>query len=452
LPTNDFSLKHCPKDDRSMFKFKRFQVLTGLGAWLLLVAGLSSISSFGAEPRHILSGQVPAAVAHLTPLGLLPATNQLYLAIGLPLRNEDELNQLLREIYDPTSTNYHRYLTPEQFTEQFGPTVADYEAVQRFAESNGFTVTGTHDSRMVLDVQASSADVENAFQVTLRTYRHPAENRNFFAPDVEPSVPTNLPVADVWGLSDYALPHPLSHFANPAQATPLTYNGSGANGSYRGADFRNAFAPGVGLTGLGQTVAVAEFDGYYAADISSYEAQSGYASVPLTNVYINVTGTPGYSGVANAVLEVSLDIEMAIAMAPRLSEVMVYEGSSPYDVFNQIASDNLAKQISCSWTWGAGPSTIWSGPGSTLDSLLKKNGHARAGVFPGVRGFGCLHWQPDAECFLRPDSGGQHLCHERRRHEFVHEHQRFSCGVVFGGRLELERHAAERGFRWRCQH
>ena len=317
---------------------------------------------------------MPAAVAHLTPQGLLPATNQLNLAIGLPLRNEGALTELLQEIYDPASANYHRYLTPEQFTKQFGPTEADYAAVLKFAESNGFAVIATHESRMVLDVQASSADVGNAFHVTLHTYRHPTEARDFFAPDVEPSVPTNLPVADVWGLSDYARPHPLSHIANPVKTTPLTYNGSGANGSYRGSDFRNAFAPGASLTGLGQTVAVAEFDGYYPADISSYESQSGYASVPLTNILINVTGIPGYSGLANAVLEVSLDIEMAIAMAPGLSKVMIYEGSSPYDVFNQIASDNIAKQISCSWTWGAGPSTIWSGPGSTLDSLLEKMG------------------------------------------------------------------------------
>ena len=354
-----------------MLKNKRFPVLTSLAALWLLGAVLSSLA---AEPRQFLHGHVSGVAAHLTPLGILPATNQLHLAIGLPLRNEGALNRLLQEIYDPASTNYHRYLTPAQFTAQFGPTVADYEAVRKFTESNGFTVIGAHDSRMVLDVQADSAAVENAFQVTLRTYRHPKENRDFFAPDVVPSVPTNLPVADVWGLSDFARPHPLAHFANPAQATQLTYNGSGANGSYRGTDFRNAYAPGAGLTGSGQTVAVAEFDGYYQTDITSYEAQSGYASVPLTNVLINVTGTPGYSGIANAVLEVSMDIELAIAMAPGLSKVMVYEGSSPYDVFNQIASDNLAKQISCSWTWGGGPSTIWSGPGSTLDSLLKKMG------------------------------------------------------------------------------
>jgi uncharacterized repeat protein (TIGR01451 family) len=331
------------------------------------------VASLAAEPaRKILAGRVVSLTAHLSPNGLVPPTNILRLALGLPLRNPAGLDELIGQLYNPASTNYHKFLTPPEFTARFGPTEQEYAAVAAFARSNGFSVVSTHSSRMVLDVSAPAANVEHAFGVTLRTYRHPTEPRDFFAPDVEPSVPANVPVADVWGLSDYALPHPLARTANPASATPLTYNGSGANGSYRGADFRNAFAPGTSLTGRGQTAAVAEFDGYYPADIASYEAQSGYPEVPLNNVLINVTGTPGYSGLADAVMEVSLDIELAIAMAPGLSQMIVYEGSNPYDVFNRIASDNTAKQISCSWTWGNGPSSNWAGSGSTLDSLLEK--------------------------------------------------------------------------------
>jgi hypothetical protein len=45
--------------------------------------------------------------------------------------------------------------------------------------------------------------------------------------------------------------------------------------------------------------AVAEFDGYYTADIRTYEANCGYSHVPLTNILLNVSGTPGYSGLPN---------------------------------------------------------------------------------------------------------------------------------------------------------
>src|SRR5205814_3415241 len=95
-------------------------------------------------------------------------------------------------------------------------------------------------------------------------------------------------------------------------------------------------------------VALFELDGYYASDITDYENLTGLPNVPLTNVLIGVDGTPG---TVNS--EVALDIEMAICMAPGLSQVIVYEGidGAAYnnDVLNRIATYNAAKQISSSW-------------------------------------------------------------------------------------------------------
>src|SRR5208337_1740683 len=88
-----------------------------------------SVSSRAAD-RQILSGLVPPGVAGLQPLGRLPATNRLELAIGLPLRNQAELDELLRQLYDPASTNFHKFLLPPEFAARFGPTEEDYLAVQ----------------------------------------------------------------------------------------------------------------------------------------------------------------------------------------------------------------------------------------------------------------------------------------------------------------------------------
>jgi subtilase family serine protease len=63
----------------------------------------------------------------------VPRSTHLNLAIGLPLRNQDGLELLLQQLSDPTSPNYQQYLTPEQFTEQFGPTEEDYKALIDFA-------------------------------------------------------------------------------------------------------------------------------------------------------------------------------------------------------------------------------------------------------------------------------------------------------------------------------
>lgn len=309
-----------------------------------------------------LRGQVPPVIADLTPTGRLPATNRLFLSFGLPLRNQAALNELLRQLYDPHSANFHKFLTPAEFTARFGPTKPDYQAVIKFARANGLIVAHSHRDRVVLDVEGSVSNVQRAFQVTLHTYRHPTEARNFFAPDNEPSVPTNLSVVAVEGLSDYNRPHPLARKAEALKVRPLSFNGSGPNGEYAGNDFRNAYAPGTTLNGTGQSVGLLEFSDYYKVDITNYENIIGHTRyVPLVNVVI---GRRAPSTANND--EVALDIEMAIAMAPGLSNVIVYEtSSSASSILSRMADDDLAKQLSCSWTWGGGPST-------TIDNIFKQ--------------------------------------------------------------------------------
>ena len=329
----------------------KHQILTPL----TLVFCFAGATLSSAEPgRKILPGDVPAVAARLVPLGQLPATTNLSLAIGLPLRNAAALDELLRQLYDPASTNFHKFLTPPEFAARFGPTEADYAAVRNFAVTNGFTVLGTHPNRIVLDVRAKAEDVDRAFQVTLRTYRHPHEARDFFAPDVEPSVDAALPILQISGLDNYSLRRPMSVVrpltALTAQAVP--HNGSGSGGSYLGDDFRAAYAPGTTLTGDGQSVALLQFDGYYSNDIASYISLTGRTnySISLTNVAIN--GGVSVPGSGN--VEVCLDIEMVISMAPGVSKIIVYEAPNPTawaTVLSQIANDtgNPARQISCSW-------------------------------------------------------------------------------------------------------
>ncbi|MGP8054830.1 MAG: protease pro-enzyme activation domain-containing protein, partial [Limisphaerales bacterium] len=304
-----------------------------------------------AAPQQVMRGHVPAVVAHLPAVGNYAGTNQLYLAIGLPLRNREALTNLLREIYQPGSPEYHHYLTPEQFAEIFGPTETDYRAVIAYAKANHLRVTATHSNRMLVDVNGSVADIERALHVTLRVYQHPKEARKFYAPDTEPSLDLSVPVLSISGLDNYSLPRPrlvATPLVNGQNAAPNM--GSGPSGSYMGGDFRAAYAPGVTLNGTGQTVGLLQFDGYTASDITYYESQTGLPSVTLSNVLID--GASGYPSGSGGEVEVSLDIEMAISMAPGLSKVMVYMAPNPSpweDLLNRMANDNAAKQISCSW-------------------------------------------------------------------------------------------------------
>jgi len=316
-------------------------------------------------PLKVLSGHIPAGISRLSTVGHLDPSQRLNLAIGLPLRNQAQLSSFLDQLYNPANSNWHRFLTVEQFTEQFGPTTNDYQVVIDFAQKSGFKITGMPSNRMLLKVNATVGQIENAFHIHLRQFQHPIENRLFYAPDVEPSVDVSVPILHVSGLNNYRLPRPGGHVSPDTDPKTMPKgvggagSGSGPSGSWRGKDFRNAYAPGVTLTGTGQKVGLLEFDGYYGADITNYAIQSSLPTVPLTNVLVD-----GFSGVpasgVNDVFEVSLDIEMAASMAPGLAQIIVYEVGSyglGDDALNQMAVDNIAQQLSSSWWFSYNPTT-----------------------------------------------------------------------------------------------
>lgn len=321
--------------------------------------------------RRALHGHVPAVVKQSQTLGRLPVERQLRLCIGLQMRNQAELDALLHDLYDPASPRYHHFLTPEQFAAEFSPTPQEHAAVVAFARAHGLMVSATLPDRRMIDVSGSAANIEQAFHVTLKEYHHPSRTRKFYAPDVEPSVDAGLRVADVWGISDYPEPHVL-HQARPraASAMPNGSGGTGPSDNFMGADFRNAYVPGVtNLTGAGQIVGLFQVDGFYTNDITLYASQTGQPVVPLQTVLLD-----GFTGVPfdfNGTVEVSLDIEMAMSMAPGLSRIIVYEGNPnadsffPAHVLSRIAADNLARQVSCSWAWSGGPD-------ATFDSYLQQ--------------------------------------------------------------------------------
>ena len=258
-------------------------------------------------------------------------------------------------MYSPASANYRHYLTPQEFTARFGPTEKDVQVVVEFAKASGFTVTKTHPNRVIVDVDASAADIEKAFHVKMRTYNHPSGKRRFYAPDAEPTLELSVPLAHISGLDNASPPQPqvqIESVAKPSDASPSF--GSGASGSYAGGDFRAAYVPDTTLTGAGQIIGLVQFDGYNLGDITNYEAEFGMTNVPLTNVFLDsYDGTPGMNQ-----LETTLDIEMTVAMAPGLAGVILYDAGPSgnwHDVLNQMVNDNIARQLSCSWFIPNGP-------------------------------------------------------------------------------------------------
>jgi len=315
-----------------------------------------------AGSNHLLNTNLPAAVSsgQVARLSVMDQTKTMKLGLILPLRNEAELDSLLLQLRDPQSPNYHHYLSSDEFTARFGATQADYDAVVAWAKASGLTVTQTTANRRVVDVQGSVAAINRAMHVQLGNYQHPTEGRTFFAPDREPTVDLAVPLLDITGLTNVNLPkNHLVHGDNAQHMNAIkATHGSGPSGEYLPSDMRAAYYGSGSLTGAGQTVAVFSYDGYKSADVTLYYSKTGMkSSVPIKNVLVN-----GYSGVCDAGDgsgtskcddgEQVLDIVNVIGMAPGLSQVIFYEGSSATDILNQMATDNTAKVITSSWGGG----------------------------------------------------------------------------------------------------
>jgi subtilase family serine protease len=306
------------------------------------------------RPSLRLPGHVPleslAAARHI---GRLPADRSVSLALVLPLRNQAELDNLLRSLYDPADPLYRSFLTSEEFSARFAPTREDYDALAGFARGLGLRVIGIHPNRTILDVAAPAGLVEVAFNLHLNLYEA-MNGREFYAPDDNPQVPefVSSRLLGVVGLDNAAIWHAHNHFM-PAGSVPSwspNQVGTGPGGGLTPSDIRTAYnLNGINATGAGQTLGLFELDGYTPSDVAKYESYYGLAAVPLQNVLVD-----GFSGRAGSGAgEVTLDIELQVALAPGASRIIVYEGPNTsagvVDTYNRIATDNLAKQISTSW-------------------------------------------------------------------------------------------------------
>jgi len=249
-------------------------------------------------------------------------------------------------------------MTPDQFTASFGPTVQDYQTVSNFAVANSLTIVSSTPTRQLLTVQGTVSSIERAFGIHLLTYQHPTEARQFFAPDVGPTIDPTISILDIAGLTDY--PKAYRMHAEPQLVSPNwpagwpNFGGSGPDGSIGGNDFHVAYAKDSPQFGTGQVVGLLEFDGYDYAITASYLWQTMGVSkpVPQVDVYLdNFNGVPGPNE-----SEVEGDIEVASAMATNLSNITVFEGNpsdatqSVIDILHAMVQSNQIHQFSSSWS------------------------------------------------------------------------------------------------------
>jgi uncharacterized repeat protein (TIGR03803 family) len=294
-------------------------------------------------------------------IGRLPETQPMRLVLILPHRNQEALDDFLKELYDPSSPSYRKFLTVEEFTARFGPSEEDYEAVIRFAEDNGLKVVGTSRNRMNVDVTGPVATVEKAFHLTMGVYQHPTENRTFCAPDREPMLDLPFRLWHISGLDNYSIGR--AAVRSPQGVQPAATTGSGPSGSFLGSDMRAAYYGGTALTGSGQSLGLLEKWGTNLSDLNTY-----YKNVGQTNkVPITPLSTDGASTIClksegcPTDQEQTLDMTQALGMAPGLSSLVIYigninvAGTAMVDdaaILNAMATASpLNAQLSSSWVW-----------------------------------------------------------------------------------------------------
>ena len=358
--------------------------LLSLASLLFLLTASFSTSVFSinayaatkAEPYTALSGSYTPAGVGSQVLGHHVSSTPLTISVVLQPSNATQLDSLLANLYDPTSSMFHHWLATGQFDARFAPSTTASTQVRSFLRNAGLQVLASP-SPFILRAQGSVSQVEAAFKTQIEDYQ--ATDGQLYFQNASPVlVPASLSsvVLNVAGLYNTVHVHP--HYVTTRSAAqkagkvvPGYGAGPGGSGltpsqssSIYGAN--KVYSLGSRGQGKGAILAVFELSGYTSSDVTTYEHQFFGASenVPLVNT--NVDGGPltpvcpkgdkcnppnDYSGD----IEVVADIETQIAIAPSIDRVLVYNAPNDFlgitivDEYLKIAHDNLADSISSSW-------------------------------------------------------------------------------------------------------
>src|SRR6202020_1844580 len=113
----------------------------------------------------IALAQNASAARRVESMGAADQNTVTHFNVYLPLTHTDALEKLLQSQTDTTSANYHQWLTPAQFKQQFGPSPADVAKTRQLLEAAGFSVVG--EKTQNLEVEGSVSAVERMFNTSI---------------------------------------------------------------------------------------------------------------------------------------------------------------------------------------------------------------------------------------------------------------------------------------------
>ena len=332
-----------------------------------ILAGATLIGSPGASAAP--AGLGAASAGHpMVPVGTAPgvpagaritgpeaSSARLDITVALRSAHPRGLRQLATRVATPGSAGFRHFLTPRQVQARFGPPRGAAAAVRAWLRSRHLSTRPTLGDGLLLPVTGSVAAIEAAFRTAIDRVRL-ADGRTALLNRQAPRVPAGLHrrVSAVIGLSNVHLPGsalasgpvPGPRACRAARATRHVYTAAWLARAYQ-------FNPLYRHHDFGQHVTVALFElaDYADRDIRAYTRC--YRVHPSIR-RVRVDGGTSVAASGDGTLEVTADVEVVAAMAPRAS-VLVYEAplaggnQSIVDTYGAIAQQDRAQVVSSSW-------------------------------------------------------------------------------------------------------
>jgi len=246
----------------------------------------------------------------------------MMLQLQLPPEKEQELEQLIHDLEDPASPSYHKWLTGDQFKQQFSLAPQEVEVITAWLQSQGFTINFIYPRS--IDFSGTVGQVRKAFRTEIHNLDVNGEKH--FANMSDPQIPAALAPAVVGVVS-------LHNFMPRPQSVPRSqYTAGGGAFLVVPADLATIYSLNPlftgGVTGQGQTIVLLEdSDVYNTADWTTFRSTlglSGFTAASFTQVH----PAPGTAGACNDPGatgddgEATLDVEWASAGAPSAAIVL----------------------------------------------------------------------------------------------------------------------------------
>ncbi|MEX3791523.1 protease pro-enzyme activation domain-containing protein [Paraburkholderia sp. BR14374] len=264
---------------------------------------------------------------NVTPLEL---SQPLHIAVALRHRNEETLDRFLRDLNQPGSPSYHRYLTPAEFKARFSPTDAQVTAVVAHLKANGFLNVSVSENNMLISADGNANNVQSAFQTSIKRFNY--KGKPAYGNDLSARVPSSLAssVDSVLGLQDAVVPHSmLQRFAPEAVIEPDSIEKNTTDASelvgHEPTDFAKIYDASSLPAATNTTVGIIAW-GDMTKTIDDLNTFTQTAHLPKVNTAVveDGSGIP----VPGADIEFALDSQVIIGTSGGVNELIFYPAMS----------------------------------------------------------------------------------------------------------------------------